>query len=167
MTAIPQPPAPPAPTPVKKTWLQRNWIWMLVAGCVLVLVLLVTLIGGAIVLGFNMMKRADAYQMAMERLRATPAVVEKLGQPIEEGWYASGQIHISGPDGTASLEFPVHGPSGSASVYVRATRASGQWTLDELVVEIEDTGERISVSIEDGSPDAPPRAPPTTPDGPA
>ena len=147
---------PPQTTPPTKSWWRRHWILMLVVGCVLLVVLFVGGIGGAIALGLRMMKRSDAAQLAGQQVRASAAVAEKLGSPIEEGWYAMGNINMSDGGGTAALSFPISGPKDEGTVYVEATRSMGKWSLDRVVVEIDRSGERIDVDLSVGEFERPP-----------
>ena len=142
------PPPPPTftvavPVSPRRSWWGRNWVWMLIAGCVLTAVLFVAAICGMVALGLSMMKQSDAYQLAIQGVRDDPAVVETLGAPIEEGWYAMGEINISGSGGGAWLEFPISGPKGTAWVCVEADRSNGQWFMTQLSVEIDRTGEEL------------------------
>ncbi len=98
---------PPQSTRLTKNWLRRNWIVMSVIGCLLLAAVLCGAgIRGTIALGGYLMKRSDACQLAAQEIRASAAVIQKLGDPIEERWYATGNITTtSDGGGTASLSF--------------------------------------------------------------
>jgi hypothetical protein len=50
-----------------------------------------------------------------------PAVAQKLGGRIEEGWLTSGSINVgTGGSGDANLAVPISGPKGNGTVYVMA-----------------------------------------------
>ncbi|MHC4294030.1 MAG: cytochrome c oxidase assembly factor Coa1 family protein [Planctomycetota bacterium] len=143
----PQPGAqisPPAvPPSVKRGWWRRNWVWMLIVGIVLVIAMFFAGIGGLVVLAMRMMKRAEAYQLAIQEVRKDRTVIERLGEPIAEGWYVAGNINVSGSEGFASLSFPISGPKGTATVYAEATRTASKWSIVQLMVEIDQTGEQL------------------------
>lgn len=106
-----------------------------------------------VIIGF--MKTSDAYVGALARTRSAPAVIAALGTPLKEGWFVTGNIHVSGPTGLAELEIPVSGPKGAATIYVEATKHLGAWQFDHLIVQLDQTHERIDLV-----PPPPPAPPP-------
>jgi hypothetical protein len=124
-------------------WWSRNWKWVVPAGCLTLLASVAAFVLLLIFLVFGMIKSCDAYKLAVERARQDPRVAAKLGTPIEPRWYVSGSVQISGPNGTASLAIPVSGPRDAATVYVEAVKARGQWQINDLIVEIKSSKERI------------------------
>src|SRR6185295_10017800 len=85
------------------------WKWVALGCTGLLVACLAFALGiGAFVLGS--IRHSGAYELALQRVRASPAVREALGQPIEEGWWVTGSVNVTGPSGTASLSFPVSGP---------------------------------------------------------
>jgi hypothetical protein len=119
-------------------------------------------IGGFAALIFGAMKSSVAYSGALERARAAPAVIDALGTPIEDRFYLTGNINVSGPSGKAELEIPVHGPKGDASIYVLATKTLGEWHFEHLIVEIGKTGRRIDLSEKTNTPSHSPDRVPAT-----
>jgi hypothetical protein len=82
-------------------------------------------------------KASPPYRMTLEQVRQDPAVIEKLGRPVEDvTWLPSLTMSTTGTSGTASLRFDVAGPRGEAHVYTEARMIDGQWglTLVELTV---------------------------------
>ena len=82
-----------------------------------------------------LLKSCGAYQDAFAIASKNPKVQEVLGNPIKEGWYLTGQIHVSGPSGRADIAFPISGPKGEATVYAVATKSAGIWTFSVLAVD--------------------------------
>jgi Cytochrome oxidase complex assembly protein 1 len=114
-------------------WLKRNWKWVVPAG-----VLVLVAFASAFMLGIaQIMKRSDAYRIAFTRACACPAVVERLGEPIREGWFLQGHINLVNNDGVAELSFPLVGPKAEATVYVVATKTAGRWHFRSLVVGLD------------------------------
>ncbi|HEV2969018.1 MAG TPA: cytochrome c oxidase assembly factor Coa1 family protein [Pirellulales bacterium] len=72
-------------------------------------------------------------------------VVEKLGEPIETGWFVTGSIEVAGPSGTANLAVPIHGPHNSGTLYVVAHKAADQWQFDRAEVEVNSDEKRIDL----------------------
>lgn len=120
-----------------RSWWQRNWKWILVAGVLLACVLAIAAFVFAIFAFVSgVMRESVPFQHAVAAARADPAVVAALGEPIETGVVVSGRIHTSGAEGSASLTIPLHGPEGAAHVLVVAERVGGTWTYQTLEVQM-------------------------------
>lgn len=138
-------------TPSNTNWLGRNWKWFVPTLC-LVFLLVFSAFIGLIYFGVtSMMKSTDAYQMAVHATRKNPEVISKIGEPIVEGLFITGSINESGGSGSADMAIPVSGPKGEATVYVSATQSAGKWKFRDLVVEIENTQDRIDLLQEQES----------------
>ena len=122
-----------------------NWALVVPLGCLGLIVVFGGLGTGCVVMISRLMRSSGAYKLALEKVQADDAVIERLGRPVEPGWFVSGNVSTSGPRGRASLSFPVSGPKGQGTAYVRATKAMGRWKLEALVVEFRDTGKRIEI----------------------
>lgn len=104
--------------------------------------------GAAIVFGIvGLLKDSEAYKLAQQRLDGDERVAEIVGRPLSTG-VPMGQIHVSGPRGSASLSFSVEGPKGQGTVFVEARKHLGEWKIDRLVFEEEGTRRRIDLSPE-------------------
>lgn len=139
-----QPPSIPAAS--SGTWWDRNWKWFVPTACVGAVLVLVAFVAVIVTVVFGFIKSSDPYKVSVERAKASPAVVEKLGEPITEGFLVTGNINVSGPSGNANLAIPIAGPKAEATIYVQGVKAMGQWSFPRLVVEIEKTAERIDLS---------------------
>ena len=89
-------------------------------------------------------KSSDAYKLSAATVNASQAVAERIGNPVSTG-FPMGSIETSGPRGSANLSFSVSGPTGKGEVYVQATKAMGQWHIDQMVLEVGDAGQRIDL----------------------
>ena len=116
------------------------------------------LVGGFIFLivciPFAAMKSSDAYKMALARAKADPRVMEALGSPIEDGFFAWGKVNVSGTSGEADMTVPLSGPKGKGTLYFVASKFAGKWTFSKLMVETANNGQRIDL-IEDPATTAP------------
>jgi hypothetical protein len=129
-----------------KGWWGRNWKWFVPVGCLGSLVLFAAFIAGILFLVFGIMKSSDVYEEALALAEADPAVVEALGDPIDDGLFVSGNINLSGPSGDANLAIPLSGPRASGTLYAKAVRNEGEWEFTELVLVLDDpSGERIDL----------------------
>lgn len=133
---------------VKQGWFARNWKWAVPVGCVGMLAMFAAFIAGIFLVVFGAMRSSDAYQIAMERARENPEVVASLGEPIEAGWFISGNINVSGPSGEANLSIPVSGPRGSGTIYLVADKVAGEWIFERLELESESSTERLNLLTE-------------------
>jgi len=125
------------------SWIERNWKWFIPAVVLGMVGCLAVFIGLIAVFVFGTMKSSEPYQGALQISKQSEAVQAKLGAPLKEGFFVSGNINISGPSGEASLEIPISGPKGSGIIYVEAKRQMGKWYYPRLIVEIKASGERI------------------------
>ena len=126
----------------RKSWLGRNWKWLLA----------VTFLGlavfsaGIFALIMEGMRSSDVAQEALARAQANPAMVQRLGARIDEGWMMSGSINqATGGSGDAQLAVPISGPKGSATVYVIASKVAGTWNYSQILAAIEGSGEKIDL----------------------
>jgi hypothetical protein len=120
----------------------------LVLGCSGLVVVGVLGAVGFVSLVMGGVKRSGAYQEAMERVRAHPAAVAALGEPIEAGFLVTGSVSVEGPSGEATLGIPVEGPRGEGTLYVEATKRADRWDFELLELAVEG-GERIDLRAPD------------------
>ncbi len=126
-------------------WWSRNWKWFVPTLCLLLLLAFCAFIGLIFFGVTSMMKSSDAYQMAVYETRNSPDVISKIGEPIVEGFFTTGSINTNGGSGSADMAIPISGPKGEATVYASATKSAGKWKFSDLVVEIENTQDRIDL----------------------
>jgi TonB family protein len=131
------------PQPQQKGCLGRNWKWMLPVGCLGLILAGVALVGGIVFVAMSALKSSEVYQGALKAAQAHPAAVERLGEPIKDGWLVKGNVKIDGGGGNADFEVPVSGPKGSGTLYVRAVSPEGTWMYERL--DLAAGGETISL----------------------
>ncbi|MGH9556166.1 MAG: cytochrome c oxidase assembly factor Coa1 family protein [Terriglobales bacterium] len=137
--------APPQPGAPQGSWLSRHWGKTLVLGCFGLILAFVVLVSLIMVVAFGAMKSSDVYKQAVARAKANPVVVAKLGTPIEEGFFVSGNIESSPGRGEANLTIPISGPKGSANIFAGATKRGGAWEFSVLEVVIGGEGQKIDL----------------------
>ncbi|CAB0151252.1 hypothetical protein PSI9734_01665 [Pseudidiomarina piscicola] len=122
--------------------MKRNTKWILiVVGIVAGLAALAAVLVYFLI---NMMK-GEAYDLSFKAVSEHAAVHALLGEPIEPGFFVLGNVSISGPSGTAKLQYNVSGPDGDATVFAYATRDAGQWQLNRVIVDVDGARERFNV----------------------
>jgi hypothetical protein len=141
-TPLPNPPAQP---PKPKNWLQRHWLLAIIGGCFVLMLLFAGFIAALLTVVEGAIKNSDAYTQALAQARSSPLVIEKFGQPLQPGWFISGNIQVSGPSGNADISIPISGPKAKGTIYAVAKKSAGKWHFDTLEVEAEGEPKRINL----------------------
>lgn len=129
-----------------KAWYQSPWLWGgcgCAAGCVLLPILLVVLVGGG---AFFALRSSGVAQEAMERARQDPELAAALGEPIETGWLIQGNISIQNDGGSADFSLPISGPHGKGRLYVVAERRAGEWIFRDLYAVVDGREDPIELT---------------------
>jgi len=112
----------------RKSWLGRNWKWLLLAS----LLVMVCFGLGIFALIMSWMRSSDVALEAVARAQADPAVAQKLGGRIEEGWFTSGSINVgTGGSGDANLSVPISGPKRHRLCHCAKNRGSMELQPDD------------------------------------
>ena len=131
------------PPQQQKGCLGRNWKWMLPVGCLGLILAGIALIGGIVFVAMSALKSSEVYQGALKVVQTHPAAVERLGQPVKDGWLVKGNVKLDDSGGNANFEVPVSGPKNSGTLYVRAISPDGTWMYKRLDLVV--GGETISL----------------------
>lgn len=126
-------------------WLARNWKWAVGLGVLGAVLLLALFVGGILLVVETSFQHSGFYTEALARARANPQVIEKLGQPLQAGWLASGSVNTTGPSGSADVSIPISGPKGKGTIYVVAKKSVGEWKFETLQVDISGEESRIDL----------------------
>ncbi|MHB1157815.1 MAG: cytochrome c oxidase assembly factor Coa1 family protein [Phycisphaerales bacterium] len=135
------------PVAKSRTWMERHVALVVVMLIGVVGVTLVLCAGGLVAMVFHLMRSNPAYTMAMRRLNEEPAIMRRLGEPIEPGWLMTGSTSVSGEAGQANMRIPLKGAKESAEVFIEAVKRAGQWKLTYLAVRFEKDAEGKRVVI--------------------
>ena len=119
-------------------------------GCLTMIGLVVVFVAAIVVIVFGALKSTDVYKDAVARAQQHPAVIEALGSPIDDGLFISGKSEVTGSSGEADISVPIAGPKGKGTLYIVAKKSAGEWTYEQLVVELPKGGERINL-LEDAA----------------
>jgi len=113
-------------------WLKNNWKWFV--PCLVVLIIF-------LFLGFTLLiKSTEAYKITLNRAQSNSALIEKIGQPIDPGFFVIGSVRWTVDSGWTSLSFSVEGPHGTASIHSVAKKLNGTWFFDVLEANIVNHG---------------------------
>jgi hypothetical protein len=129
----------------EKEWYERNKKWAVPVGCLVAIVVIVGFFGGICLIAFSAFKHSGVYVESLKQVHASPAVVQALGEPIEERFFVFGSIHVNGPSGEADISIPISGPKGSGTIYAVATKSAGIWHFELLEVGIKGSEDRIDL----------------------
>ncbi len=127
------------------TWWALNWKWAVPAGCLSGVASVIGFIALMVSVVFGMMKSSTPFRHALATAKTDPVLITRLGAPIRDSLFPSGNISVNGADGSADLAIPITGSKGSGTLYVKARKAAGAWTYSILTVQIESSGTRISL----------------------
>lgn len=131
-------------------WFARNWKWVVVLGVLGGILALTVFVGGILLIVETSFQHSGFYTEALARARADPQVIEKIGQPLQPGWLATGNLNTSGSSGSADVSIPISGPKGKGTIYVEAKKSAGEWTFETLQVEIAGEEHRIDLLKPEG-----------------
>jgi hypothetical protein len=145
---------PGTPTPQRRSWWSRNWLWVVPTGCLTLIAVVVAFVALIVAVVFGAMKSSDVYKLAVATARENPAVVQALGTPIKEGLFLSGSTNVNGASGDANLAIPISGPKGKGKIYAVATKSAGRWSYSTLEVEVDGRERRINLLGGDSAPAA-------------
>lgn len=119
-----------------RSFWQNPWTWGIggcLLGCVLLPILFVAILGGGAFWAFRSAGFTELKDEAVARAKASPAVVEVLGEPIEAGFPRNSSINVRNSDGEAAMVLPLSGPKGSGRLKVEAERRGDQpWQFETL-----------------------------------
>lgn len=132
------------PDSKQPSWLRKNWkmVTLILVGTG---TLFCAFIAAIFMIVFGSMKQSGAYQLALSRANATPAVVTQIGQPLKGGWFITGNIHTSGPSGHAELAIPLSGTRGKGTLYTIADKQLGEWKTCSLVFMPDSSGTKVVI----------------------
>jgi len=131
--------------PRPRSWWDRNWKWCVPVGCLSIVVVLSAFVAAVGAIAVGAMRSTEPYAHALSEAKASPAVAEALGSPLEAGLFVSGNVNVTGPTGTAALAIPVSGPKGKGTIHVEATKSAGEWRYGTLLVRVKGSGEAIDL----------------------
>lgn len=81
----------------------------------------------------TLVKSSEPYQKALTATQENQEAIAVLGEPIEPGFMFEGSINLNNDGGKADFNFPVSGPKGSGTVYVKGTKDGGVWEYSVMV----------------------------------
>lgn len=143
MTGLQFDPNPSSLTP--PGWWSRNWKWAVPTGCVVFVGGGVGFLFAIFALIFGLMKSTEVYETALYEAQTKTAMIEHLGNRIDDGLLFSGNMEVNPTSGYADIVIPISGQKGSGSLYVQAEKVAGSWQYYTLEVAVH--GSDISIDL--------------------
>lgn len=140
-----------------KSWFQRNWPWVVPAGCCgcgcLGFILIFVFGIGAAFFGVSSIidkaskkiENSTPVSYAKEKAFNHPEVIKHLGDSIKMYGIPSGEISLNNNDGRVDFSIPIKGNLGFATIIVRGIKVDGNWVYEDLYVIIKDTQQQINL----------------------
>ena len=132
--------------PVEKTrqgWLQKHWKLVLAAAAGVALC--------ATIAVFASLRSSDVVKLAVATAESNPALADRLGRPLDTGWFVTGKLEVTPASGHAELAIPVSGPKGSGTLYAEGHKRAGIWHLEMLQFGSERSNERLDLLHDRGA----------------
>jgi hypothetical protein len=102
--------------------------------------LFVVAIVGFFILVNHLMKN-KAYDLSLMKASNHYEVVEYLGEPIQAGFFVTGEAS----NNETEISYSISGPLNSADVYTYAEFSNGRWEFHDLVVTVDGINKSIDV----------------------
>jgi len=97
-------------------------------GCSVLFLAVVAIIAAVFFGLFGLLKKSQPYSDSVAAVQSSAAAVEALGEPIEPGFFVSGNINLENGTGDANFNIPVSGPDGEGTVHVEGTKDASGWS---------------------------------------
>ena len=128
---------------VRQSWLQAHWKLVLAASVGLALC--------ATIAVFASLRSSDVVKLAVATAESNPALADRLGRPLDAGWFVTGKLEVTPASGHAELAIPVSGPKGSGTLYAEGHKRAGIWHLEMLQFGSEHSNERLDLLHDRGA----------------
>lgn len=86
---------------------------------------------------FSYMKSTAPYQWSLEKIRNNADITQRLGTPLESGWFVTGSINNLGASGSTRLQYSVSGPKGKGVARVTGVKEKDEWQYSRAGVIID------------------------------
>jgi tetratricopeptide (TPR) repeat protein len=139
--ATPPSPAPPAASLPHR----RNWVWIVSAGCLTMLVCLALVVCAFVLLVISAVKSSSFYQIGVSRAKSDARVQAALGSNLHDGMFLPGDTRMNGSSREYEFRIPISGSKGKGTIYLVVAKSAGQYQIDNLSVKTND-GEIIDLN---------------------
>lgn len=125
-------------------WLERLHWWLRRATVAMLMVLLISLTTVGVLI--YLVTSSTPYRESMLEVRLHPAVIARLGTPIDTGWLISGRHRSENGVFILDIAVPVTGPKGAGTVFLEASKQDESWVVDRIIVEVKNQKEMMNLA---------------------
>ena len=130
----------------QKSWMSRNWGWLLGGGCLLSIVIVVLVIGGAIWGISKTVTESEPHIYAFEKALQNEDVKAALGEPIETGIIGSNtKFSVNNGETRVDMIIPLNGTINKGFINVAGIKVDGEWTYSKLYVDV--TNDDVDINL--------------------
>jgi hypothetical protein len=130
----------------QKSWMSRNWGWLLGGGCLLSIIIIALIIGGSIWAISKKVSESEPYTYAYEKALQDEDVKAVLGEPIEGGFVGSNtEYNYNNGKTSVKMTIPISGPLNSGLINVVGTKVDDEWNYSKLYVDINNEDKDINL----------------------
>ena len=130
----------------QKSWMSRNWGWLLGGGCLLAIIIVALVIGGAIWGISKSIGESEPYTHAYEIAIQNEDVKTALGEPIETSFVGSNtKYNYSNGETKIEMTIPLKGSKNDGFIHVLGTKVDGIWDYSKLYVDVTNDDEDINL----------------------
>jgi hypothetical protein len=124
----------------------RKGIFFGCGGCLLVIIAFVLFFSAIVGVVLYSMRSSEPVELTLGAAQASTEMQAAIGEPMTVGWFITGSVNYSGGICEASLQVPISGPMGSASVRTLGSKkVGGTWDFSEMTATIEGTGKTVDL----------------------
>lgn len=129
-----------------RSWLSRNWPWVLpIGGCLTVILIIVISIG---ILFFGLFKTINdsaPVKYTIERVEKNDEARQILGYNIEIYGMFNGNLSLNDDGGRVDISIPIKGDKGYGKLIVKGEKYDGEWVYEDLYIIIKGSTEKINL----------------------
>ena len=120
-----------------------------VIGCGCAAIVIIGICGAAAAfIGFSKLMKSNApYTDSITAVQNSPAAVAALGEPIEPGFFPTGNINLNNGEGTVDFQIGVSGPKGKGKIFVKGNKASGSSSWNYETWELKVDGQEQAIPL--------------------
>jgi len=131
----------------KKNWFQRNWLWLIPSGCLVLIIVFVLFIGGIVYGAFSMVKESVPYEEAIAKMNQNELVIEALGTPVETSTLFEGNFSFTNGKSNIDVIVPVSGTKSKGMLFIVGHKSDEDEDWDYKKLEVVLSAEKDTINL--------------------